>query len=528
MKKIKEVISKINSRVLYLQNKKLMNTKFKAGTHYRYILDIKSKQIIIVPTNNEEDRTVSKRKLSNGLLKPVIDIKGKKAKEDFSKVFGENVDYLQIDIYKNRIVIKSYEDANESLVKKLSSIAKKAILKKNSNLIDISDLISVKKKKEIILKLDSSQQVVGLEPGFTQYISSITSTISDSYTKQAVENVGILPHVCSLYSGAGLLDLGFILQGFKVIFGIEMSKEACDTYRYNIGDHIVNADILKYDIDKIPKTPITIGGSPCVVYTKQNQYTNAKDVKYNGRMIDHPKNALLRRFVEAVKKNENCRVFVHENVPEVETINNGQLLEEIKEELSDFKITHGVLCAADYGSPQLRYRSIIIGSKLGISIPHPEPMYSPNNYKTVREALEGLHDEKIPNQRDYSISKPDTLLRMSYVKEGGNGQDIPEELRTGKFSNSYRRLAFDRPSVALPNIRKSSMMPPHSNKRILSVREVARLQDLPDDFIFKGSLSSKQMQVCNGVPINLGQAIARKVMEAIKEYNRRAIGWQGI
>ena len=94
-------------------------------------------------------------------------------------------------------------------------------------------------------------------------------------------------------------------------------------------------------------------------------------------------------------------------------------------------------------------------------------------YKTVRQAFEGLHDG-IPNQLDYSKSKPDTMKRMSFVPQGGNFKDIPEEYRgKGTHSNSYRRLAWDEPSITIANPRKSNLMPPEGN-RMLSVRECAR------------------------------------------------------
>ncbi|MFC0416920.1 DNA cytosine methyltransferase, partial [Cytobacillus solani] len=189
-----------------------------------------------------------------------------------------------------------------------------------------------------------------------------------------------------------------------------------------------------------------------------------------------------------------------------------------------FEITSGVLTATDFGEAQERKRAFIIGSKIG-KIDLPKPTHSPDHYVTVRKALEGLHED-VPNQMDFTKPKPSTIERMQTVPEGGNWRDFPDEFKTtsmftGKTHSSvYRRLAWDHPSITIANPRKSNLTHPTEN-RILSVRECARLFGLKDDFIFKGSLSSMQQQVCNAVPVKLARAVARVVKHAIMRYNIR-------
>lgn len=144
-----------------------------------------------------------------------------------------------------------------------------------------------------------------------------------------------------------------------------------------------------------------------------------------------------------------------------------------------------------------------------------------DNYKTVGEALEGISDD-LPNQGDITISKPETLERMKHVSQGGNWRDIPKYLLPKRFgenthSSIYKRLDLNKPSIAITNVRKSNILHP-LHDRILSIREAARLFDLKDDFIFKGTLSSKQQQIANGITANLAKAIGTQIKEAFKRF----------
>jgi DNA (cytosine-5)-methyltransferase 1 len=153
-------------------------------------------------------------------------------------------------------------------------------------------------------------------------------------------------------------------------------------------------------------------------------------------------------------------------------------------------------------------RALFIGSRIG-KIEFPEPIY---NDLTVRDAFKNLN-WNTPNQLDYSKSNNQSIERMSYVKPGHNWKDIPEPLR-GKWTHSsmYRRLEWDKPSVTITNFRKTMLLHPEEN-RIISVREAARLQGFPDDYIFYGSLASKQQMVADAVPVTMVKIIAESIKE---------------
>ena len=129
---------------------------------------------------------------------------------------------------------------------------------------------------------------------------------------------------------------------------------------------------------------------------------------------------------------------------------------------------------------------------------------------------------KAPLQNLVSRNKEYVVERYKHIKHGGNWQDIPSELMQN-YSNTknmhsgiYKRLDPSQPSVVIANYRKSMLIHPYEN-RGLSLREAARLQSFPDDFIFQGTLSFQQQQVGNAVPPLLARAVAEQVKIAISK-----------
>lgn len=110
---IKKRKMKLSKRGLYIQDAALMDTSFRVGSHYRYIVDLNTNKVIIVTSNNESDNTVSKRKIKEG-LKPVIDIRNKQALQAF-----EGCEYLQITIISDeKIIIEGFKENDTSVLSK--------------------------------------------------------------------------------------------------------------------------------------------------------------------------------------------------------------------------------------------------------------------------------------------------------------------------------------------------------------------------------------------------------------------------
>lgn len=183
--------------------------------------------------------------------------------------------------------------------------------------------------------------------------------------------------------------------------------------------------------------------------------------------------------------------------------------------MPNYHIEVKILNAEDYGEAQIRRRAIFIGSRIG-AIRHPEPT---NIRKAVREAFYKL-DNSIANQLDITKSGKEVIHRMSFVPQGGNWQDIPDELKGKRnkgatHSSYFKRLHYDKPSTTILNFRKNMILHPIEN-RIISVREGARLQGFPDDFVFHGTMASKQQMVANAVPVNMAKAIAENILLQLK------------
>ncbi|QNP18342.1 DNA cytosine methyltransferase (plasmid) [Bacillus pumilus] len=503
---IKKRTAKPSERGIYIQDVQLLQTQFEVGRNFDYIIDPESHTVTIVPAEQTRN-TVSKRAY-NGSYKPVIDIRKKDALQAFA-----GVDHLEIEIFDNQILIRG--------IKK-----KTAITNKLGKIKDFFSFKTFKKKEkrslkqntlEVLLSRKQLDQVVGdsyQQFSIFDYLDAGTTRVDNATSTNLVDHLKIPLQIISLFSGAGIFDQGFVEEGFTVKLALEKDAEAIQTYRANLGDHIKQADLTSYDFSRLNdyKAPMMIGGSPCQGFSSSNRKTS---------FLENPNNLLVKKFIEAVKANQHCKVFVLENVQEILTAGNGQFRDEIIKELSEFTISYGVINAVDMGSAQKRKRAIFIGSKIG-RIDLPKTIVS--KYKTVGEAFANL-DDSIPNQKDISKSREDTIERMRYVRQGDNWNSIPDHLKNDRMlsgnthSSVYKRLKKDEPSITIANPRKSLITHPIEN-RILSVRECARLFGLKDSFVFKGSLSSMQQQIANAVPVEIGKAIAKVIKKAINSFNK--------
>ncbi len=481
---IKKRKAKLSERGLYLQDKELRKTNFKVGTHFKYIVDVQNKQVIIAPTNEETKNTVSKREIKDG-IKPVLDIRDKQALQAF-----KGADYLEIEIFENQVVVKGLVKNKAAAIFDFAAYAE-------SKVIATSEF-----------SVEELSKVVGSSYSHIQ-------TSHSEYSSTGLRDFPIVLEAISLFSGSGIMDIPFLLEGFEVKCAVEINEDACKTYRFNHGDHIIEGDITEIDksIFKNTGAPIVFGGSPCQGFSNANRWQN---------FLDNPNNLLVKEYIKSVQANPNTKVFILENVPQILTTGNGQFLQEITNEFKDFEITYGVLNSKNYGDPQDRERAIIIGSKIGpIDLPAP----TVDSYVTVGEAFKGLHDG-ISNQLDVSQAKQTTIERMEQIKQGQNWEVLPEHLKTNGMrkgnthSNIYKRLSEAHPACTIVNPRKCLLTHPILN-RILSVRECARLFSVPDDFVFLGKLESKQQQIANAVPVRMMRAVANKIKNAVSMFNRQ-------
>ena len=170
--------------------------------------------------------------------------------------------------------------------------------------------------------------------------------------------------VVSLFSGAGGMDLGFIQAGFNIIWANDILEEAIETYRNNIGHHIVNGDIRMISSDDIPDNPdVIIGGFPCQGFSIANTKRSMKDER----------NFLYKEMLRIIK-DKKPKMFVAENVKGLLSMSKGKVFEMIKKDFEDigYYVDAKVLNAAEYGVPQQRERVFIIGNRINDSVTFPE------------------------------------------------------------------------------------------------------------------------------------------------------------
>jgi len=328
-----------------------------------------------------------------------------------------------------------------------------------------------------------------------------------------------------LFSGAGGFSLGFDKAGFKNIFSIDIQKDYCETYKENFPKHnLIQQDITKLseseikDLIKDIEIDVIIGGPPCQGFSIAGNIGR--------QFIDDPRNRLFKEFVRIVNI-VNPKYFVMENVARLYTHNNHKTRKEIIDDFNKlgYKVESEILNSADYGVPQIRRRVIFIGSKISGNIQFPN--ISHIVYRTVKDVLEDLptlksgDNSSIKNHK--AMNHTDQMLhKMSFIKDGGNRENIPLSLRPNSGDvRKYIKYDSAKPSITITGDMRKVFH--YSQNRALTVRELARLQTFPDNFEFKGNSSSAQQQVGNAVPPLMAEAIANGIREMSEIDNQNKV-----
>ena len=319
-----------------------------------------------------------------------------------------------------------------------------------------------------------------------------------------------------LFAGAGGMSLGFDNAGFKNLLAVEFNKDFAETYKKNFPRHNLIVDDIKnvteqqiYDIIKNEKVDVIIGGPPC------QGFSIAGNIGRN--FIDDDRNRLFKEFVRFVKIIKP-RVFVLENVAAMERHDKGKTIKEIVSSFKEigYDIKYKVLNAVNFGVPQERRRIFIVGTLGENNFEYPQEI---NKIVTVKDAIDDLPKlengeiSEIPNHTAMKHSAQ-MLEKMSYVSDGGNRNDIPENLRP-KSGDSRKYIRYDskKPSFCVTGDMRKIFH--YSQNRALTCRELARLQTFPDSFVFLGNTGKVQQQIGNAVPVLLASKIALQVKEVL-------------
>jgi len=356
-----------------------------------------------------------------------------------------------------------------------------------------------------------------------------------------------------LFSGAGGLTLGFTrtygpegLPAFKSVWANDVDKSAAASYSENFGDHCVHGDLvdlLESGIE-LPDADVVIGGPPCQGFSLLNKKRKAD-----------PRKQLWRPFMDVVDRC-GAEVFVMENVRQLLSSSE---IGDIKEQAhaQGFTVADGILCAADYGVPQIRHRAFVVGARgadpSSIFPPtptHREPVEDGDQVKLFADATNSLPDWRtvrdvihdlpapvgteirdVPPPLDLHFGRNPTeksKKRYRAVPPGGNRFDLqanaPEITpdcwvrKKSGGTDLFGRLWWDRPSVTI----RTEFFKPEKGRylhpvehRPITHREAARIQSFPDDFRFQGSKIEIARQIGNAVPPLLAAAVARVAYELL-------------
>lgn len=346
--------------------------------------------------------------------------------------------------------------------------------------------------------------------------------------------------VISLFSGAMGLDIGLEKAGLNVVIGQDFDEACVKTMQAN-GHNVLGGDIREIDPRKLLElTGLSVGepflicgGPPCQPFSTAGKRLGIND----------PRGSLFMDFIRMIDY-IRPRFFVMENVkgimsaplkhvPLAERDENdpdqrlGTVLDVILSEFDKlgYKTVYGVLDAVNYGVPQFRERFVLIGSRdnEGIFLPIPThfQMHQDKAYqwKTVRDAIADLEFDK----GECATLSEERLKFLKMVPEGGNWRDLPKDIipiaMGGAYKSGggkvgfYRRLSYDQPSptVVTSPVQKATMMCHPTQDRPLSIKEYARIQQFPDDWIFTGTTAAKYRQIGNAVPVGLAEAIGKAV-----------------
>lgn len=310
-----------------------------------------------------------------------------------------------------------------------------------------------------------------------------------------------------LFSGAGLFSAGMKRAGFRPILAVELAKDAAASYRRNVSDCIINGSVMSRI--SVPRADAIIAGPPCQGFSTLGR-RDPTDARNELSLSILP-------WVKAAKP----QIVIVENVPPFVYSLHWKKLSRSLESLG-FNVEVWELEASDFGTPQRRKRAFTVASRrasigpprgrgnivsagdvlfnLRRPLKRDDPMH-------VWPEPKGVAAERLPliplrgDRRDIIAAAP-SLCPPSWFKIGCNATDAWGRIDPNEPANTIR-CTFQNPS-------KGRYLHPNEN-RVLSLREGARLQDVPDDWVFEGLPYPIARQIGNGVPIRLAAAVARRI-----------------
>jgi DNA (cytosine-5)-methyltransferase 1 len=331
-----------------------------------------------------------------------------------------------------------------------------------------------------------------------------------------------------LFSGAGGLALGLEKAGFYNIALNEFDKDACQTLRKNRPEwNIIEGDIHNIDFTfYINKVDLLSGGFPCQAFSHSGKRLGLEDTR----------GTLFYEFARAIKEIQPM-CFLAENVKGLLTHDNGKTIEiilNVFKELNYFVFQPVSLNANDYEVAQKRERIFIFGVKKefkNLFVPLKPTVQKKLILRDIFEKTT-YYNQPCPESKGMFYSEKKKKF-FEKIPPGGYWKNLNIEEQKLYMGNMFfskggktgvlRRLSLDEPSLTLltsPSQKQTERCHP-LEVRPLNIREYARIQSFPDDWIFFGSISSQYRQIGNAVPVNLAYHVGLDIINQIKKIKEK-------
>lgn len=352
-----------------------------------------------------------------------------------------------------------------------------------------------------------------IEPLLTEIDSNIDNT------EIPLKNYNVL----ELFAGAGGLAIGLEQSGIKCAALNEIDKWACATLRENRPNwNVLEGDIKNFDFSEYEnQVEIVTGGFPCQAFSYAGKKLGLEDAR----------GTLFYEFARVVKE-VNPLICVGENVKGLLSHDKGKTLEgmiSILDEIGYNVVPVQVLKAINYKVPQKRERLILVGIRKDIEVEYEYP--TPYNViYNLSDALKKgeLYDTDVPKSGGSKYPEHKKQI-LDLVPPKGYWRDLPLDIQKEYMGKSFylgggktgmaRRIGWDEPSLTLtcsPAQKQTERCHPDET-RPFTVREYARIQTFPDEWIFAGSISQQYKQIGNAVPCNLGKELGYSIIKFLNK-----------
>lgn len=343
-------------------------------------------------------------------------------------------------------------------------------------------------------------------------------------------------NVIDLFSGAGGLSCGFERAGYNILLGIDNDAMALETFKRNHkGPKAICGDIttIEYEKDIHPllgnkSIDVIIGGPPCQGFSLSGP-----------RSFNDPRNKLYLSYIRLVEQ-IMPKAFVIENVPGLVALFNGEVKDNIIKRFTEmgYDVKYQILCSSDYGVPQSRRRVVFVGMKGNNCFIYPQRNGNTVTCEMALSDLPPLIDTLGTQEQQYIFTPQNAYQRtmrehstyvynhiaathservkhiISLVPDGGNYKDLPEEYKHSRnFHVAWTRFASNKPAPTIDTGHRHHFH--YKYNRVPTVRECARIQSFPDDFIFLGNKTQQFRQVGNAVPPLMAQRVAEELSKAL-------------